>query len=135
MQVVCVVAMLAGAFAAAAQTGDKSQGTEKSVTFDRVVAVVNRQAILLSDLEDEMQLSVLDPTTNVREKMNEQLALERLISRTLIQQQIRRGRFTGLSTEARGDCGAPARDSHGVAGMRSRRLQIGWRLEGIFEVA
>lgn len=89
MQVVCVVAMLAGAFAAAAQTGDKSQGTEKSVTFDRVVAVVNRQAILLSDLEDEMQLSVLDPTTNVREKMNEQLALERLISRTLIQQQIR----------------------------------------------
>jgi peptidyl-prolyl cis-trans isomerase SurA len=89
MQGICIVAMLAGAFAAAAQAGDKSPGTEKSFTFDRVVAVVNRQAILMSDLEDEMQLSVLDPSTNAREKMNEQLALERLISRTLIQQQIR----------------------------------------------
>ena len=42
-----------------------------SVTLDRVVAVVNRQAILESDLEDEMQLSVLDPSTNAQEKMTE----------------------------------------------------------------
>ena len=50
---------------------------------------MNRQAILASDVEDEMQLSVLDPTRIPREKMTEQQALERLISRTLIQQQIR----------------------------------------------
>ena len=59
-----------------------------SVTLDRVVAVVNRQVILQSDLEDEMQLSVLDPTTNGNAKDTKQQALERLISRTLIQQQI-----------------------------------------------
>jgi peptidyl-prolyl cis-trans isomerase SurA len=88
-----MAAMLASGISAAAQGGDKSPGagnsaTSDRVTFDRVVAVVNRQAILESDLDDEMQLSVLDPSTNAREKMSEQVALERLISRTLIQQQI-----------------------------------------------
>ena len=46
-----------------AQSGDRNlNGPENSapsdrVTFDRVVAVVNRQAILKSDLDGEMQLS------------------------------------------------------------------------------
>ena len=57
-------------------------------TVDRVVAVVNRQTILQSDIEDEMQLSVLDPAAG-QGQMSEQQALDRLISRTLIQQQIR----------------------------------------------
>lgn len=57
--------------------------------LDRVVAVVNRQTILESDLEDEMQLAVLDPTNNGRQKISEQQALEQLISRALIQQQMR----------------------------------------------
>jgi len=59
-----------------------------SVTLDRVIAVVNRQVVLQSDLEDEMQLSVLDPTANGDSKDSRQQALDRLISRTLIQQQI-----------------------------------------------
>ena len=63
-------------------------GTANSITLDRVVAVVNRQVILQSDLEDEMQLSVLDPSTNGNVKDTRQQALDRLISRTLIQQQI-----------------------------------------------
>lgn len=58
------------------------------ITLDRVVAVVNRQVILQSDLEDEMQLSVLDPSTNGNAKDTRQQALDRLISRTLIQLQI-----------------------------------------------
>jgi len=93
MQGVCMVAMTACAAHGEAQSGHESSMAEKSapserVTFDRVVAVVNRQAILKSDLDGEMQLSVLDPSTNVREKMSEKSALERLISRTLIEQQI-----------------------------------------------
>jgi peptidyl-prolyl cis-trans isomerase SurA len=88
MQWVCVAAMMAGLLPAAAQT-DQSPARGSSVTFDRVVAVVNRQAILESDLEDEMQLSVLDPSTNAQEKRSGQQTLERLISRALIQQQIR----------------------------------------------
>ncbi len=67
---------------------NQSPAAGSGVTLDRVVAVVNRQAILESDLEDEMQLSVLDPSTNVQEKMTERQALEQLISRALIRQQI-----------------------------------------------
>src|SRR6185503_19783929 len=57
-------------------------------TLDRVIAVINRQVILQSDLEHEMQLSVLDPSTNGNARDTKQQALDRLISRTLIQQQI-----------------------------------------------
>ena len=88
-----MVAMLGCGIPALAQGGDRNAnaagGSESErVTFDRVVAVVNRQAILKSDLDGEMQLSVLDPSTNVHEKLSEKSALERLISRTLIEQQI-----------------------------------------------
>ena len=60
-----------------------------TVTLDRVVAVVNRQVILESDIEDEFRLSVLDPSRAGMSHMTPQQALQRLISRTLIQQQIR----------------------------------------------
>jgi hypothetical protein len=86
---VCFAAILSVLLPATAQSIDQNAESGSSVTFDRVVAVVNRQAILASDVEEEMELSVLDPTRNMREKMTEQQALERLISRTLIQQQIR----------------------------------------------
>src|ERR1700757_1378615 len=86
---VCIAAMLSLPVPSIAQVVKPNPGPGSSVIFDRVVAVVNRQAILASDIEDEMQLSVLDPTHITREKMTEQQALERLISRTLIQQQIR----------------------------------------------
>jgi peptidyl-prolyl cis-trans isomerase SurA len=59
------------------------------VVIDRVVAVVNNRPILLSDLNDEMRLSVLEPGTT-GDKPDPRSALERLVSRTLIQQQIRR---------------------------------------------
>jgi peptidyl-prolyl cis-trans isomerase SurA len=88
MQAVCIVAVLASVFSAAAQSGEKGPGAQNGVKVDHVVAVVNRQAILESDLEDEMQLVVLDPSTNPQEKMSQKAVLERLISRTLIEQQI-----------------------------------------------
>jgi hypothetical protein len=59
------------------------------VVLDRVVAVVNNQAILASDLDDEMRLSVLDPSRGGRSTLTRQRALEQLIGRSLIQQQIR----------------------------------------------
>ena len=71
-----------------AQTSDRAADSAKLVRIDRVVAVVNRHAILESDIEDEIQLSVLDPSMNSKEKMTQHEALERLISRALIQQQI-----------------------------------------------
>jgi peptidyl-prolyl cis-trans isomerase SurA len=59
------------------------------VVIDRVVAVVNFRPILSSDLDNEMRLSVLEPATT-GDKPDRRDALDRLVSRTLIQQQIRR---------------------------------------------
>jgi hypothetical protein len=59
-----------------------------AVVLDRVVAVVNNQAILASDVDDEVRLAVLDPG-RAGAVLTPKRALEQLISRALIQQQIR----------------------------------------------
>jgi peptidyl-prolyl cis-trans isomerase SurA len=62
--------------------------TAGPAVLDRVVAVVNRHVILTSDLDDEIRLSVLDPDS-AGHTLTRQRALEQLVSRTLIEQQIR----------------------------------------------
>jgi hypothetical protein len=59
------------------------------VELDHVVAVVNNHAILASDLDDEIRLSVLDPDRGGLGVLTREKALDQLIARTLIQQQIR----------------------------------------------
>jgi peptidyl-prolyl cis-trans isomerase SurA len=66
-----------------------AQTPTDSVVLDRVVAVVNNHAILASDLDDEIRLSVLDPGRGGLGVLTRERALDQLISRTLIQQQIR----------------------------------------------
>ncbi len=61
----------------------------QAVELDRVVAVVNNQAILASDLDEEIRLAVLDPAQAGLGALTPRRALEQLISRALIQQQIR----------------------------------------------
>ena len=58
------------------------------MVLDRAVAVVNNQAILASDVDDEVRLAVLDPG-QAGVVLTPKRALEQLISRALIQQQIR----------------------------------------------
>lgn len=58
------------------------------VVLDRVVAVVNNQAILASDVNEEIRLSILDPGAASAVDTPAH-ALDELISRALIQQQIR----------------------------------------------
>jgi hypothetical protein len=60
------------------------------VVLDRAVAIVNRHVILSSDIDDEIRLSVLDPDRVGMGVLVPQRALEQLISRALIEQQIRR---------------------------------------------
>ena len=60
-----------------------------AVVLDHVVAVVNDQTILASDVDDEMRLAVLDPGEAGLGILTPQRALDQLISRALIQQQIR----------------------------------------------
>ncbi len=66
-----------------------SQGSAtEGVVLDRVVAVVNNATILSSDLENEIHLSVLEPQARASAKESEADALQRLISRALIRQQM-----------------------------------------------
>jgi hypothetical protein len=67
----------------------RAQSSASTVVLDRVVAVVNNHAILASDLDEEMRLSFLDPGQGGLGVLTKKRALEQLISRALIQQQIR----------------------------------------------
>ena len=58
------------------------------IVIDRAVAVVNQQVILASEVEDEIRLSVLDPNRVGQGVLTPQGALDQLISRALIEQQI-----------------------------------------------
>jgi hypothetical protein len=75
----------------AGSTAVKAQAAQEvgTVVLDRVVAVVNNHAILDSDLDDEVRLSVLDPGRGGLAVLTRKTALEQLISRALIQEQIR----------------------------------------------
>lgn len=68
-----------------------ASGQTSPVVLDSVVAVVNNRAILNSDLTEATRLAVLEPRESINEKSTPQSALQRLISRTLIQQQIQHG--------------------------------------------
>ena len=74
---------------ASTQTFAQSDKTTAPVVLDRVVAVVNNQAILASDIDDEIRLSVLDPGRGGLGILTRTRALDQLIGRALIQQQIR----------------------------------------------
>jgi hypothetical protein len=74
---------------APASPGLAGQQAGAPVVIDRTIAVVNDRVILMSDLEREMRISVLEPPSAGGEGRDRRSALERLISRALIQQQIR----------------------------------------------
>jgi len=57
--------------------------------LDKVVAVVNNQAILASDVDEEVRLAVLDPAQGGLGTLTPKRALEQLIERALVEQQIR----------------------------------------------
>jgi len=82
----CALALLAPDTALYAAQSDPPA---TPVVLDRVVAVVNKRAILASDVDDEIRLSVLDPNLVGQGTLTRQGALEQLISRALIEQQIR----------------------------------------------
>jgi peptidyl-prolyl cis-trans isomerase SurA len=61
---------------------------QKPVVLDHVVAVINGSVILESDVQEEMRLSVLQPFSDPG-RNTPQKALQRLIDRALILQQMR----------------------------------------------
>jgi len=73
---------------AAATAVAPAQAPAAPEVLDRVVAVVNNHPILWSDISSEIRFAVLDPE-DVNGTATPQRALQELISRRLIQQQIR----------------------------------------------
>ncbi|HEX4286784.1 MAG TPA: peptidylprolyl isomerase [Terracidiphilus sp.] len=70
-------------------TAQTSPASSAPVVLDRVVAVVNGRAVLASDLREELALSILEPNEGDSGTETPPEALQHLISRTLIRQQIR----------------------------------------------
>ena len=81
--------LLAGLAPSLAQTPPAPPPPDRPVVLDRVVAVVNNRAILASDIDEEVRVAVLDPGRAGLGVLTPSVALEQLISRSLIQQQIR----------------------------------------------
>ena len=92
----CYKAPLRGVFFAASQASSPASAGSSgsiaeqrpSVMLDKVVAVVNNQAILASDVEEEIRLAVLDPGQAGLGVLTPVRALEQLIGRNLIEQQM-----------------------------------------------
>jgi peptidyl-prolyl cis-trans isomerase SurA len=90
MKRVPVFAVLMLALAGAdscAQTA--SPANDKPVVLDHVVAVINRKAILQSDVNEEMRFGALEPFRTDAGPDTRQSALRRLINRALIEQQMK----------------------------------------------
>jgi peptidyl-prolyl cis-trans isomerase SurA len=95
-----LIAALAPAAAVLTASGQTPPAASSSKVLDRVVAVVNNQAILWSDIANEVRFSILDPETDFAATLTPQTALQELISRTLIQQQVRQEDITASQPDS-----------------------------------
>ncbi len=71
---------------AGAAPADSSQ---QPVVLDSLIAVINGEVLLRSDLQTEMEMAALEPLTLPAGKNFERRAAQRLVNRTLILQQMR----------------------------------------------
>ena len=81
------LAFLLGFVIAAGSQARAQARPQRTAVLDRVVADVDGQAILASDVDDEMRFSALQPGVEPPEDNTPQRALNRVIDRTLIDQQ------------------------------------------------
>jgi hypothetical protein len=81
-------AMLAVLCSCAARTQTAPSITVQQSKLDRVVAIVNNELILDSDVDEERRLEALQPYNEQSETFSRDRAIERLIDRTLILQQV-----------------------------------------------
>ncbi len=90
-----LLAMALGGAGVAAQTGTAIHGQSgelaaapaSGVVMDQVVAVVNGDLVLESDLDEERRMAAFQPFTDKTVAYSRQRAIDRLVDRTLILQQ------------------------------------------------
>lgn len=90
--------LLAGGPAMLAQQTPKSpavstevqpSGSPQGTTLDRVVAIVNGDVVLESDVDEERRFAAFQPLSSLQGSFSRDRAVERLINRSLILQQAR----------------------------------------------
>jgi len=87
---VAIALLLAGApLATLAQAQAAADGQAAPQLIDRVVAVVNGDVILASDVEEEQRYAAFEPFSDASHGRPASEALDRLIDRTLIEQQMK----------------------------------------------
>jgi peptidyl-prolyl cis-trans isomerase SurA len=75
--------------AAPLQSDSSDSSSEKPVLLDRVIAIINGDVLLESDVLQEMRLAALQPITVQAGQNTKQRAVQRLIARALILRQMR----------------------------------------------
>ncbi len=96
--------LLGGLLGSGIGGGSQAQtSSHRIAVLDRVVADVDGQAILASDVDDEIRFSALQPGVEPAEDNTPQRALNRVIDRTLIDQQ--RGLQPGVAVVSQKDVG------------------------------
>lgn len=91
MRRLCVFAAICLALAGTGNCAQTAPVTtaDKFVTLDHVVAVIDGQALLESDVDEEMRFAVLEPFQTNAYRDTPAAALRRLINRALIEQQMK----------------------------------------------
>ena len=83
-----VLCTCAGHAQTPAPTPAKAATPEQQTKLDRVVAIVNNDLILDSDVDEERRLEALQPYRETTEAFSRDKTIERLIDRDLILQQV-----------------------------------------------
>ena len=118
-----LICLMTGAYARA-QTAEP----QHAAVLDRVVADVDGQAVLASDVDDEMRFAALQPGFEPPGDNTPQRALDRVIDRTLIDQQ--RALQPGVAVVSQKDVDlaiAELRKGIPVTGNVNCETDVGWR--------
>jgi peptidyl-prolyl cis-trans isomerase SurA len=83
-----------------AQTAASAASGGQPVVLDHVVAVINGDVLLQSDVDEEMHFAALEPSQSGAGKDTRQDAMSRLVNRTLILQQMREQQFNPNLSDA-----------------------------------
>jgi peptidyl-prolyl cis-trans isomerase SurA len=123
----CLLICLMTEAYARAQSAE-SVAASTTAVLDRVVADVDGQAVLASDVDDEMRFAALQPGFEPPEDNTPQRALDRVIDRTLINQQ--RALQPGVAVVSQKDVDlviAELRKGIPVTGNVNCETDAGWR--------
>lgn len=71
------------------ETQQSAQGSDEPIVLDRVIAIVNGDVLLESDVREEMRVAALQPISVPAGQNTEVNAVQRLIRRALMLQQMR----------------------------------------------